>query len=83
MQDVIPCRLCGGKSTKKFHRRSLQEIDIAYFECTHCGSLQTQDPTWLHEVHAHGPHGRKGGDTGAAQRILTNHALVLITAKVF
>jgi Methyltransferase domain len=79
MQD-IPCRLCGGKSTEKFHLRGLQGIDITYFECINCGSLQTQEPTWLPEAYKRSH--LANADTGAAQRVFGNHALVLIAAKV-
>jgi Methyltransferase domain len=77
----IACRLCGAESRKKFHLPGISGIQIAYFECANCGSLQTQEPTWLSEAYAHS--NLAIADTGAAQRMLINHAFVLAAAKVF
>jgi hypothetical protein len=79
MKD-ISCRLCGGKLAEKFRRRGLQGIDIIYFECMNCGSLQTQEPTWLCEAYARS--NLTDVDVGAAQRVLANQAFVLIAAKL-
>jgi hypothetical protein len=75
------CRLCGSKSAEKFRLRGLQGIDVAYFECANCRSLQTQEPTWLGD--AYGQSNLANTDTGAAQRVLGNHAFILIAAKLF
>jgi 2-polyprenyl-3-methyl-5-hydroxy-6-metoxy-1,4-benzoquinol methylase len=80
MQNT-PCRLCGGTSAEKFHLHGLKGIDITYFECVNCGSLQTQEPTWLREAYAHS--NLSDLDTGAAQRVVGNHAFVLVAAKIF
>lgn len=46
-----------------------------------CGSLQTQEPTWLDRAYATSNLSQL--DVGSVQRTLINHALVLIAAKVF
>jgi Methyltransferase domain len=79
LQD-IPCRLCGGNCTENFRLRGPQGIDISYFECTNCGSLQTQEAGWLHEAYA--STNLAITDMGAAQRVLYNHAFVLMVAKI-
>jgi Methyltransferase domain len=77
----IACRFCGAMSTEKFHLRGISGIDIRYFECVNCGSLQTQEPIWLSQAYAHS--NLSQADTGAAQRVLINHAFVLVAAKLF
>jgi hypothetical protein len=68
-------------STEKFHLRGISGIDIGYFECVNCGSLQTQEPTWLANAYARS--NLADADTGAAQRVLVNHAFVLAAVKIF
>ena len=68
-------------STEKFHLRGISGIEIRYFECVNCGSLQTQEPIWLSQAYAHS--NLSQADTGAAQRVLINHAFVLVAAKIF
>ena len=75
------CRLCGSKSTEKFRLRGLQGFDVTYFECANCRSLQTQEPTWFGDAYGHS--NLASGDTGAAQRVLENHAFILLAAKIF
>jgi 2-polyprenyl-3-methyl-5-hydroxy-6-metoxy-1,4-benzoquinol methylase len=43
--------------------------------------LQTQEPTWLKQ--AYGDSNLALSDTGAAQRVLANHAFILIVTKMF
>jgi hypothetical protein len=81
VNNDICCRLCGGKSTEKFCLRGLQGLDVRYFECANCRSLQTQEPTWLADAYAHSNLAK--ADTGAAQRVLGNQAFILIAAKIF
>jgi hypothetical protein len=80
IQETL-CRLCSGKSSEKFHLHGLNGIDTIYFECGNCGSLQTQEPTWLCDAYAQS--NLSDLDTGAAQRVLGNHAFVLVAAKIF
>lgn len=75
------CRLCGAGTTAVFQLAGFGEIQFTYFKCDNCSSLQTQQPTWLDRAYAHS--NLTVSDTGAAQRVLVNHAFVLIAAKMF
>jgi Methyltransferase domain len=75
---VIPCRLCGGASHEKFRRPGPRGLEFPYFLCSECGSLQTENPTWLSKDYR-SPDFMP--DTGAVQRALRNHALILMLAK--
>lgn len=65
MNAAIPCRLCGEPSEYQFSRSGYRKLVIGYFECTGCGSLQTDNPVWLDM--AYRDQGT-GMDTGAVQR---------------
>ena len=45
------CRVCGSPSQFAFSQQVLGR-DVAYFDCRHCGYVQTQTPTWLDEAYA-------------------------------
>jgi Methyltransferase domain len=81
MNSMIPCRLCGSESAMKFQLRGFNRLNTVYFECTNCGSLQTQEPSWLQEAYTNS--NLSITDTGAAQRVLVNHAWVLMFARFF
>lgn len=74
------CRLCGGALVHVFDGRLLRRPAVGYFECADCGSLQTEEPTWLDEAYGAGNLSRL--DTGAAQRNLDNLGAVLLLARV-
>lgn len=59
----------------------LNKYDVGYEECAGCGSLQTQQPTWLAE--AYSASWLAAADVGAAQRVHQNHAAVLRLAQMF
>lgn len=63
----IACRLCGAPSRYRFDATLLRKHGAAYFECTGCGSLQTETPYWLEEANANSD---TSLDTGRAQRNL-------------
>lgn len=74
------CRLCGGATKHRFNSLVLGQRSVSYFECTACGSLQTEFPDWLHEAYS----GNLAEiDTGAAQRNLNNLAVVYHLCKLF
>jgi hypothetical protein len=75
------CRLCDGATIEKFYLTGIFGVNIRYFECRNCGCLQTQQPTWLSDAYASS--NLSVADTGAAQRVLLNHAFVLAIAKIF
>lgn len=73
------CRLCAGALQPRFQGRLLGRHDVQYFECTACGSLQTEPPYWLDEAYRAG--NLALADTGAAQRNLDNLGAVLALAR--
>jgi hypothetical protein len=66
-KPVISCRLCG-KEARLFGTKKVREkYNVAYYECSGCGSLQTEEPYWLEEAY------KVEGldlDVGACQRCL-------------
>lgn len=67
MQTSDKCRLCGKVSRFKFELEVLAKYRVGYYECSACGSLQTEQPHWLNEAYAiPGVH----IDVGQAARII-------------
>jgi Methyltransferase domain len=77
---VNSCRLCAGPLRHSFNKIVLQKYDVQYFECTNCGSLQTEEPYWLEEAYASF---LSNLDTGAANRNLNNLATVYFLTRLF
>jgi len=76
----FPCRLCGANTLGKFHLCVLDHFEVRYFECTHCGSLQTEEPHWL--AKAYDQSNLAYSDVGAAQRVITNCSFVSLFANL-
>jgi hypothetical protein len=74
------CRLCGGRALRQFSRRVLGKYDIAYYQCSACHSLQSQEPYWLEAAYKHN---FAVLDTGAVQRNLTNLGAVALVARLY
>ena len=72
-----PCRLCGGSTTEAFSRTVLGHLDVRYFRCDRCQSLETETPYWLDEAYEIGGH--SDHDTGAVMRNLDKQAVVVST----
>ena len=70
------CKICKSKTTQVFQERVLFKYDVAYFQCSQCGFLQTEDPYWLEESY-NSP--INFSDTGV---ILRNQSLSKATALV-
>ncbi|MDH3577372.1 MAG: class I SAM-dependent methyltransferase [Gammaproteobacteria bacterium] len=75
------CRLCDGSLSHRFDLKILGTHDVRYFECTDCGSLQTEPPHWLDE--AYGNTNLSNLDTGTAQRNIHNLAACFAISKLF
>ena len=75
-----PCRLCGGPTTTAFTLEVLSHLDVEYFICERCGSLETESPYWLDE--AYGPGAIADLDTGLVMRNLEKQALVVTMLRV-
>ena len=46
-----PCRLCDGATSPSFAGKILGKYAVGYWLCRQCGSLQTDQPHWLHEAY--------------------------------
>src|SRR5258705_5792319 len=66
---AIQCRLCGQEAHFRFSSTVLQAHEVGYFECTQCGSLETDEPYWLPEAYKRH---LTALDAGAAQRCVLN-----------
>lgn len=75
-QNVSPCRCCGETQVIKLFDADLLGRQVAYFECSNCGYVQTEEPTWLDEAYAST---MNMSDTGIMARNLSNVSLVLAT----
>jgi hypothetical protein len=69
IRNSIPCRLCGGTATHCFDKRVLDRLDVAYYRCGSCRSIETQEPTWLEAAYAIPPNHI---DVGAGSRTFKN-----------
>jgi hypothetical protein len=47
----LNCRICGTTSSKIFRRKILNKYDVDYFQCSSCGFIQTEEPSWLEEAY--------------------------------
>lgn len=74
------CRLCEGRVSYIFTLTVLAKYEVGYFQCSICGSVQTQDPYWLHEAYSIS---LASLDTGAAQRAITNLGAVKMITSIF
>jgi hypothetical protein len=74
------CRLCSGQLENLFFKKILGKYDVAYYKCTVCRSLQTENPYWLDE--AYKKYNLTNTDTGAAQRNLHNLAACYTISKL-
>lgn len=45
------CNICGSLSRFIFKKLFLQKYDVALFQCTSCGFIQTEKPYWLEEAY--------------------------------
>lgn len=68
------CRLCGEAAGFEFRATVLGRHDVAYYRCSACGFVQSEEPYWLDEAYAHAI---SSVDTGIMSR---NLQLMRITA---
>jgi len=70
---VSYCRLCKRRNTLLFSGKVL-DLSVRYYECTHCGFVQTEEPTWLDKAYSQVIN---VSDTGLVSRNLHNRNIVL------
>lgn len=46
------CKICAGKSYHFSKAKIVDKYLIDYFQCSHCGFVQTETPYWLEEVYS-------------------------------
>lgn len=73
------CRLCNGSATAVFETTVLAHHEVAFFRCSACGSLQTEEPYWLTEAYESA---LVNSDTGAVYRSLSCQAAIMVVAKI-
>lgn len=69
----IPCRVCHQNARSVFQTNLLDE-SVRYYECPHCGYVQTEDPYWLDRAYSEAIN---VSDTGVMSRNITNRNIVL------
>jgi hypothetical protein len=70
-----PCRVCAKPSSFVFNQVVLGH-DVKYFDCQHCGYLQTEAPHWLEQAYTDAIN---DGDTGIMIRNQQNVGKVIMT----
>jgi hypothetical protein len=73
MPNSNSCRLCSGISKFRFSKTVLGSVEVDYFQCSECQSLQTESPYWLSEAYSD-PNERF--DTGQFIRCLHNASFI-------
>lgn len=69
------CRLCLG-AAHPLHQGIIFEKSIQYYECSHCGYVQTEAPYWLERAYSDAIN---ACDTGIIVRNIANARIVLAT----
>jgi hypothetical protein len=75
----ITCRLCDGLAEEKFQLSVLGKYTVGYYECSICGSLQSEPPYWLGESYSLS---LASLDVGAANRVNQNLAAVFSVSRI-
>jgi len=47
----MKCKICDSPSSFVFKGTVLFKYSVAYFRCSECGFIQTEEPFWLHEAY--------------------------------
>ncbi len=72
----MKCRLCSEIISKAIFSATLLKKVVRYFDCSVCGYVQTEQPTWLKEAYAET---MNDSDTGIMSRNIANTSLTLAT----
>jgi hypothetical protein len=51
MAPMSSCRVCARPAVPRFEATVLGRHPVRYFQCSECGYLQTEEPTWLAEAY--------------------------------
>jgi len=72
----MKCRLCSETISESIFSATLLGKVVSYFDCSVCGYVQTEQPTWLKEAYAET---MNDSDTGVMSRNIANTSLTLAT----
>jgi len=73
------CKLCGETVEHVFSARVLGKYEVGYFQCNHCGLMQTEEPYWLGEAYGEAI---SSADTGIMARNLYVMKVVAVFLKL-
>jgi hypothetical protein len=76
MLDSKACRLCAGVLEFRFSKIILASVNVGYYQCKECESLQTEVPHWLSRAYTDR---NERFDTGQFIRCLHNAAFLYAT----
>ena len=77
----MTCKICTQQTKQIFQAKILNEYEIDYFYCEHCGFLQTEEPYWLDEAYSQSIN---VSDTGYMQRnLILSKKLTILLALFF
>jgi hypothetical protein len=48
---TLPCRVCLGEIKSELFSTIVLNRPVKFYDCTHCGYVQTENPTWLEEAY--------------------------------
>ncbi len=72
----VKCKVCESDSHYFATAKMLQKYDVNYYQCSHCGFVQTEHPYWLDEAYSEAI---AASDVGLVYR---NNMMANITAKL-
>jgi hypothetical protein len=70
------CRVCGAVTEYLWNGQLLDLKSVRYFECSHCGYVQTEYPYWHERAYSEAIN---DSDNGIMARNLANRKIVLAT----
>lgn len=48
---TMSCKICGHTVSLLFEKKILGKYKVGYYQCAHCGFMQTEQPYWLNEAY--------------------------------
>lgn len=52
VHPLMNCRICTQQTAPSFETCVLAKYQVSYFQCAHCGFIQTEEPYWLPEAYS-------------------------------
>src|ERR1700744_2069789 len=76
----MSCKICEHPVSLLFNKKILGKYDVGYYQCSHCGFMQTEEPYWLNEAYQNAI---TALDVGLASRNLILAPMVETIIKAF